>query len=258
MIAQEPEVYPTQPKPLRQHVTQLLNQARTEAIDGEILALIVPDTNELRSGPVAAEVYKLLQDRAYDTIILISPSHTGPFGRLHICSVDTYRSPLGDVPVNDRMRNELCDEDDDIFLDDEGHFQVEGVDVQLPFLQTLLAEFDIVPIVMGDETPALCRELGHAVGEVMYNRRTLVVASMDLIEASAEMLDAFTTHVEALDIDRLMALMNSNKIEALGHGALLVALIAAKHRRGSRARVLQLEAPADEAPGFAGIAVWRG
>ncbi|MEM1127975.1 MAG: AmmeMemoRadiSam system protein B, partial [Bacteroidota bacterium] len=233
MSTKDQAVYATQPQPLRQQVDQLLLHTDPAHIDGALMALIVPDTNLLRGGETAARMFKSLRDRSFDTVILIAPSHTGSFERIHICSVDAYHTPLGAVPVNDRMRNELCDEDDDIFLDDTGHYHVEGVDVQLPYLQALLTDFDVVPIVMGEGSPDLCRELGHAVGEVMYNRRTLIVASANLVAATDEALEQFRTHFEALDVDRLFPLLSGSDLQVDGQGPLLVALIAALHHRAN-------------------------
>lgn len=251
-------VYATQPSPLRNQIGDLLRKAEPVSVEGEILAVIVPDSNLLSGGKVAAEVYRTLQGRAYDTIILISPSHTGAFRRINICSLDTYHTPLGDLVVNDRVRNELCDEDDDIYLDDQGHFHTEGVDVQLPFLQTVLSGFDIVPVVMGDESPEFCRELGNAVGEIMYNRRTLLVASADILEASAEALAKMQELFEAGDVDRLMALLNGDAFRMEGKGAVLVALIAALHRRADDLRLLDVQPPRDDETGFLGAILARG
>ncbi len=250
-------VYATQPRPLEHQIEDRLKAAHPDPIVGEIYALIVPDSNLLSGGHVAAEVYKLLQGRVYETVVLIAPSHTGTFERMNICSLDTYRTPLGELCVNDRMRHELCDEDDDIYLDDSGHFHTEGIDVQLPYLQTVLGAFDIVPVVMGEESPEFCRELGHAVGEVTYNRRALVVASADVLEASEAALAAFKEHFEAADVSRLMTLFNSERMRVEGKGPILVAMIAALHRRAGKARVLALEPSHDDEPGYVGAVLWR-
>ena len=250
-------VYPTQRQPLQNQISRLLKAAHVDPIQGDIQAVIVPDANLLSGGQVAAEVYAHLQGRTYDTVILIAPSHMGPFRRMNICSIDQYRTPLGDIPVSDRVRNELCDEDDDIYLDDQGHYHVEGVDVQLPFLQAVLGSFDIVPIVMGNEAPEFCRELGYAVGEVMYNRRTLVVACADVVEASEETLDQFQHNFEARDVSRLMTLLNSEAVRIEGKGAVLVALIAALHRRANCARLLRKQLPQGGDPGFIGGVLCR-
>ena len=248
--------YPKQARPLKHTLTEHLDTAQAVSIDGEIFALIVPNTNLLNGAPVSAEVYKLLEGRQYDTVFLIAPSHNGSFQRINICQVDAYNTPLGSLTVNDRLRHELCDEDDDIYLDDSGHFNGDGIDVQLPYLQTLHNAFDIVPVVMGDESPEFCRELGHALGEITYNQRALIVASADLINASEENLAAFKTFFEATDIPRLMTLFNSERVEMKGKGPLLVALIAALHRRINNARVLRMEAAQADSPGFVGAVLW--
>lgn len=250
-------VYATQPRPLENQIASYLKTANPAPIEGDLFAIVVPDTNLLSGGEVAAEVYKLLQDREYDTVILIASSHTGSFPRMHICSVDTYHTPLGNLMVNDRMRHELCDEDDDIYVDDSGHFHTEGVDVQLPYLHQLLSDFDIVPIVMGDESPEYCRELGHAIGEVMYNRRTLIVASTDVLNASEENLATFKSLFEAHDVSRLMALVNSEQVHLHGKGPLLVAMIAALHRHANKARILRMEQANGTHPGYLGAVLWR-
>ncbi|HMB92473.1 MAG TPA: AmmeMemoRadiSam system protein B [Rhodothermales bacterium] len=250
-------VYATQPHPLDQQITKHLHAANPDPIDGEIYALIVPDSNRLQGGTVAAEAYKLLKGRAYDTVVLIAPSHTGTFQRMNICSVNTYVTPLGSLAVNDRIRHELCDEDDDIFVDDSGHFHTDGIDVQLPYLQTVLDEFDIVPVVMGEESPAFCRELGHAIGEITYNRRALVVASADVIDASEEDMAVFREAFEQADVSRLMMVLNGGRLEIEGKGPLLVALIAALHRRASNVQVLAMEPSERNTPGAIGAVLWR-
>ncbi len=250
-------VYPTQRSPLRARIEELLKTAEPFDVPGEVLALVVPDTNRIESAPIAARIYKSLEGREYDTVVVVSPSHTGAFKRMNITRLDSYSTPLGDISVNDRMRNELCDEDDDIFMDDTGHFQNEGIDVQLPFLQMVLSQFDLVPIVMGDESPDFCRELGHAIGEVIYNRRALVVATADVLKSTPEGLERLSELFEARDLSPLMALLNSEEVHMEGKGALLVALIAATHRRAAGSRVLQVDMPEDGAPGSVAAVLWR-
>lgn len=258
MSIPERSVYPTQPRALREAMADALRNAPPVEAEGTIQALVVPDTNLRRNRDIAAAVYRHVEERTYDTVILVAPSHEGSFRRLTICSVDTYHTPLGDVPIDDRVRHELCDEDDDIFIDDSGHFHTEGVDVQVPFLQHLMtAPFSIVPVVMGDEDPALCRELGHAIGEVMYNRPTLVVASVDIQAAAEGAIDELCEHLRAGAVSELFPLVNGDRMELEGKGALMVALIASLHRRGNWQHIVASRAPADGYPGAIGAVLGR-
>ena len=249
-------VYPKQARPLKQHVAQYLDAAQPASIQGDIFALVAPNTNLISGGRVAAEVFKSLENCAYDTVVFIAPSRHQSFPRINISKVDAYHTPLGSLAVNDKMRHELCDEDDDIYLDDSGHFNGAGIDVQLPFIQMMLDTFDIVPVVMGDESPEFCRELGHAIGEITYNQRALVVASADVVAASDEALAEFKTCFEAADVSRLMMLFNSERVKVKGKGPILVAMIAALHRRIGNARVLTLEAARPDTPGYIGAVLW--
>ncbi len=256
-------VYPTQPGPLSGEIDRLLRDARSAPgdpgdVEGQVVALVVPDSNLLRGGPVAAAAYRLVEGQSFDSVIVVAPSHDGAFGRLAVCRADAYHTPLGSVPVNDAIRNELCDEDDDIYLDDQGHYHTEGVDVQLPFLQRVLeGEFDVVPIVMGGETPALCRELGHAIGEVMYGHRVLVIASADLLSVEGDAFGRFETALESFDTSELMHLLGSEQIRVEGMGAVITAVLAAERRRANRARVLRVTLPEGDRIGALACALWR-
>ena len=254
-------VYPSQPTPLRSHLDTLLTEADLPAdLDADaLIGLVVPDSNRASGGATAAAAYQLLRGASLDTAIVISPSHNGEFGRLSICQTDTYHTPLGGVPINDHLRNELCDEDDDIFLDDTGHYHTEGADVQLPFLQAaLVGDFDAVPIVMGEESPAFCRELGGAVGEVMYGKRAVVVGSCDLLGGDDDAITRFREAIESFDESELMHLLGSETVRVEGMGALITTLIASKARGATHARVLALTPPEDDAPGTLAVAFWKG
>ena len=142
---------------------------------------------------------------------------------------------------------------------------MEGVAAVLPFLQVALAApFRVVPIVMGDESPAFCRELGAAIGEVMYGKRALLVASADVLGAEDGAVERFTTAFESFDTAELLHVLGSEALRVEGSGAVIVAALAAKHRGANLARVLNLDAPADaggdgaDRPGSIACVLWRG
>ncbi|MFT5141773.1 MAG: AmmeMemoRadiSam system protein B [Rhodothermales bacterium] len=255
MKIQAQAVYATQGAPLRSQIERLLAAAPKEEVFGIVHSVIVPDSNLLAGGPVSAGIFGAIRNEHYENVIVVSPSHAGEFERINVCSLDRYQTPLGEVPVSAELRDELCDEDDDIFVGDEGHFHPHGIDVQLPFLQTVLGDFSVVPIVMGAESPDLCRELGHAIGEIMYNRATLVVACADIAEATEESMAELSALLEAKDVSGLMQYMNSSAIQVDGKGAVLVALIAALHRRATNIRITAMTNPEANAPGFIGALI---
>ncbi|TDI73095.1 MAG: AmmeMemoRadiSam system protein B [Bacteroidetes bacterium] len=233
-------VYASDEATLRLQIESALQSAPRDIPSVPPIGLVVPDSNDLAGRFIAATAFATLEGNEYSTVIVVSGTHQDPFGKITICKSDDVSSPLGSVPVNTAMREELCDEDDDIFIDDEGHFSDSGTPVQLPFLQCTLKDFDVVPIVMGDESLPFCKELGSAIGEVIFNRRVLVVATINVKHATVGAMDALKTAVENLDIDAAVALLErKDEITISGIGPFLVMLLAAKHRRAHEAFVVQ-------------------
>ena len=247
-----------QDAPLRAQIEASLRAATPEPIAGDVMALVVPGGTHPAAAEAAAAAYRLIEGEDFDTVLVVAPSHDGHFGRLTICRADDYPSALGGVPVNDALRNELCDEDDDIFLDDAGHYREEGIKAQLPFLQVALGEgFSVVPIVMGEESTAFCRELGGAVGEVMYGRRALLVACADVLGAEGDALDRFADALTRYDVPELLHLLSSETLRVDGCGPVVVAVLAAQARGANCARLVRSIPPSGGQPGALACALWR-
>lgn len=250
--------YATQRQPLDNQISGLLAASEAEPVDFRVMSVIVPNSDHMHGAPFAADVFRSLPSTEINTIISIAPNWGEEFKRITVCSLEAYNTPLGEVSVNDKVRNELCDEDDDIYLDDRGHFLHHGLDVNLPFLQKLLDDFDVVPLVMGSESPEFCRELGHAVGEVMSNQRTLIVSCVDIVHATEEGMRRFKQHLSDLDVPAMMTLLNQEiDMKVDGKGPLLVAMMASAHRRANEIEFRGLQAPAEGHPGFAGVLIGR-
>lgn len=247
----EPTTYPTQPAPLRRTLQMLLREATPPAIgDAAPLAIIAPDSNALAAGSAAASAYAALAERSYDVVAVVAPSLSSTFQRIHVSPLEAYRTPLGDVPVSDRVRNELCDEDDDIFVSDEGLYHPRGADAQLPFLQHQLGAFEVVPVVMGEASLALCRELGNALGEVSYSYRTLMVACVEVLAAEPEALRDLRAALEELDAEGIARLLRSPHLEVLGGGPLLATVIATSMRRARTTTLTHMPDAGASMPGY--------
>lgn len=250
--------YATQRQPLDNQIGSLLAESDSKPVDFRVMSVIVPGSDHFEGAPLAADVYRSLPSADIDTVLSVAANSGEAFKRITVCSLDAYQTPLGEVKVDDKIRNELCDEDDDIFLDDRGHFLHHGLDINLPFLQKALGSFNVVPLVMGAETPEFCQELGQAVGEVMANRRMLVVACVDILEATAEGMEQFQHLLTELDIPGMMSLLNREEgIKVEGKGPLLVAMMASTYRRANEVAIRGLRFPQAGTPGFAGALIGR-
>lgn len=169
-------------------------------------AIIAPHAGYVYSGAVAASVYARLRP-ARETIrrvVLIGPSHRVPFHGLAVTSATAYATPLGTVALDRDAIDRLRDLPGIVELD-AAHGPEHSLEVHLPFLQKLLGDFTLVPIVAGD---ASADEVAAVLEALWGGPETLIVISSDLSHYldydSARAIDAVTTFaIEHLDPEAL-------------------------------------------------------
>ena len=157
-------------------------------------AIVVPHAGYMYSGSTAALAYASLKHASHDIkrVILLGPSHRVGFRGIAFCSSDSYRTPLGEVKVDQSSFVAISDLPD-VGLLDRAHAQEHSLEVQLPFLQSVLEDFTLVPLVVGDvDYEAITRVLERLWG----GPETLIVISSDLSHyhdyATARRIDADT------------------------------------------------------------------
>jgi AmmeMemoRadiSam system protein B len=169
--------------------------AEDPALAGQrIKALIVPHAGYLYSGPIAASAYASIARQAADIhrVVLLGPSHRLPFHGLAICAADAYATPLGIVPIARSLCDQLLDLPQVQALD--AAFDGEHcLEVQLPFLQQSLDQFDIIPLLVGTASAA---EVAEVIEFLWGADDTLILISSDLShfldDKRARALDAQT------------------------------------------------------------------
>ena len=204
--AREPAVaglfYPRAPAALRSTVEDFLKDQPRLATRPK--ALVVPHAGYIYSGPVAATAYaQLVKGRAeIRRVVLLGPSHRVAFRGLAVPSVDAFVSPLGTVTV-DRAAVDKILHLPQVLVSDEAHLEEHSLEVHLPFLQIVLDEIALVPIVVGEASAA---EVAAVLELLWGGDETLIVVSSDLSHyhdyATAQRLDRATTDaIEALRRD---------------------------------------------------------
>lgn len=145
------------------------------------VAFITPHAGHQWSGDAAAHLYKLLAGAAGETIervLLIGPSHYQGFTGVSVCPVEAYETPLGSVPVDTDLCEQLLTQPGFQALV-EAHSREHCLEIQLPFLQRVLDhEFKIVPLLVSRITPAQAREIASALAPHI-DAGTLVIISSD-------------------------------------------------------------------------------
>jgi AmmeMemoRadiSam system protein B len=214
-------------------VDRYLDQVPADAtrISGELVALVAPHAGYVYSGPVAAYAYKLLKDRTFDVVAVISPSHRAYYRGNAITEKRYYWTPLGTVPVDEELITDLAQHAPVTRVPQDAEHSLE---IQLPFLQRTLGEdWALLPIMMGDHSLAACRTLGNGLAAALQDRRVLLVASTDLShhhpDATARRLDQVVLdRVNAFDPEGLAEDLESHACEACGGGPTVAAMLAAR------------------------------
>lgn len=141
-------------------------------------AIIVPHAGYVYSGAIAAEAYARLAE-ARDRIkrvVLIGPAHRMPFRGIAASNAAAFATPLGDVPIDAASTQRLMRLPYVLILN-EAHRREHSLEVHLPFLQRMLGEFSLVPLVVGDATG---KQVAEALEILWGGPETLIVISTDL------------------------------------------------------------------------------
>jgi MEMO1 family protein len=193
--------YPADPAELRAQIHTFLN-TKAETTAREVpKAIIVPHAGYPYSGPVAASAYACLQtarDRI-QRVILLGPAHRVPFSGLAITQAMGFATPLGTVPVNQEALEPLLALPQ-VQASDRPHALEHSLEVQLPFLQEILGDFSLVPLVVGR---ASATEVKAVLDLLWGGDETLIIVSSDLSHyhdyVTAQRLDQATSQaIEAL------------------------------------------------------------
>lgn len=156
--------------------------------------IIVPHAGYIYSGAIAGAAYAQLQSATQvRRVVLLGPSHRVALRGIAVPSVDRFATPLGEIAIDNGLREAITSLPG-VIVHDVPHAQEHSLEVQLPFLQTVLGEFTLLPLVVGDADPATVAAVLDA---VWGGDETLVVISTDLSHylpyGTARQVDAETS-----------------------------------------------------------------
>ena len=142
-----------------------------------VLGLISPHAGYVYSGQAAAYGYARVKGADIDRVVILAPSHRVGFRGISVPDYTHYETPLGRVPVDRESCKRLLSEEGFTTVE-RAHTEEHSLEIQLPFLQRVVGDFELVPMVVGEIGPDDYEALGRAVASVV-DARTLVVASSD-------------------------------------------------------------------------------
>jgi AmmeMemoRadiSam system protein B len=168
--------YPTDARELSEMISVFLSESKSSGPTPK--ALILPHAGYIYSGPVAASGYRRLINARHriKRVVLIGPSHFVDFDGLAASRAEAFATPLGDVPL-DRSAMAEALRLPQVELFERAHAREHSLEVHLPFLQTILDEFFLIPLAVGDAAPA---HVGEVLDALWGGEETVVIVSSDL------------------------------------------------------------------------------
>jgi AmmeMemoRadiSam system protein B len=236
--------YPAAPAALAADVRAHLSRAVERPAGAATVpkALIVPHAGYVYSGPIAASAYARLAAgrETIRRVVLFGPTHRVPVRGLALPSVRAFATPLGAVEV-DREAAAAALALPQVCESDAAHAAEHSLEVQLPFLQTVLGDFRIVPFAVGDATPD---EVAGVIELLWGGSETLIVVSSDLSH--------YHRYADACAIDRatgdaILALSAALDHEQACGATPINGLLLAVHNHGLRPELLDLRNSGDTA-----------
>lgn len=224
--------YPADPGELLRMVEGFIAEVPVE--DGpQPKAIIAPHAGYIYSGPIAASAYACVRPDCISRVVLLGPAHRVYLDGIGASSASAWRTPLGDVPV---------EAPDGIPVVDIAHAEEHCLEVQLPFLQVILDDFTLIPLVVGQ---ASNEEVGATLESLWGGPETLIVISSDLshyenYETAGRMDTAASEAIVNLDPDGLGSGSACGRIPIRG-------LLQVAQQKGMRAELVDLRNSGDTA-----------
>ncbi len=225
--------YPADSKVLHQQLTDMLDRASFKTTSAK--AIIVPHAGYIYSGQLAAQAYASLlgQREKIKTVVLLGPAHTVYFRGIAAPDDDEFKTPLGTIPIDQKAIDGLVEKLEFVQRSSQPHRDEHCLEVQLPFLQEVLENFNLIPLVVGDASP---EQVEKVIDNLWGDESTLIVISSDLSHfhdyQTAQALDSQTASaIEGMQIEEL------NGQRACGYLPVSGLLLAAQSRQISPKRV---------------------
>jgi MEMO1 family protein len=244
--------YPANPEVLKADIEGYLKKASLENVPAGVVGLVSPHAGYMYSGQTAAHGYKTLSGNHYNTVIIVAPSHQSFFYGAAVQAKGGYKTPLGVVPIDEDLSARLVGNGELVHADDRAHRGEHSVEVQIPFLQTVLDEFMIVPLILG-----MSQDMGYSVQLADFihqnldsGKRYLIVGSTDLshyypYDLAKELDNEAIELIRKYDIEGLDRELARGKYEACGAGSIVTAMAVSRKLGATRSEVLDYKNSGD-------------
>lgn len=169
--------YPANPDVLSEQIDYFLNRAEDIPVPGELRMLILPHAGYEFSGQTAAHGFKELIGKNFKTVVLIGPSHQDWFFGAALSNDNYWQTPLGKIEVDKELTKKLIKENKNILIREQAHQNEHCLEVMLPFLQKVLKDFKILPIIISQADDKFLTALAQALQKHLTDEDLIIISS---------------------------------------------------------------------------------
>jgi AmmeMemoRadiSam system protein B len=229
----------------------------------EVIGLILPHAGYIYSGAVAGATISRIKFK--DTFIIMGPNHTGSGKPFSIMTGGSWKTPLGEVEIDSVLAKQILASSKYLQEDKAAHLSEHSIEVQLPFLQYLKTNFNLVPIVLAYAGGAVYKEIGKELARAVKERgrKVVIIASSDMThyepQAIAQKKDNQAIEaILALDADELLKRVDRFNISMCGYGPAVSLISAAKELGATKAELVKYQTSGDTTGDYASVVGYAG
>lgn len=257
------QFYEGEAKRLKRQIEQYIEpQAKKE----DVLGIMVPHAGYMFSGKVAGTVYSRIN--LPQTFIIIGPNHHGIGAPVAIMSEGIWETPLGTVAIDREIAQKILTTSKIVQEDTTAHLYEHSLEVQIPFMQYLGGDFQIVPITLRDYNQKTCQNLGETISQAVKEskKKIIIVASSDMThyesqQAAQKKDKLLIEEILKLNPEGLLRAVEQYQVTMCGSGPTAVMLFACKNLGAKKAGLTLYNTSGDTTGdydavvGYAGIIV---
>jgi AmmeMemoRadiSam system protein B len=245
------EWYPDDPRELEAQIRKTLDRVPRQTSQEKVVGLISPHAGYMYSGFTAAHGYSRLIGRSFDVVAIFSPFHSYPSGRYMVNTASAYETPLGRVPVAGDIVERLSSVISVAGVSGESEHSIE---IQLPFLQTVLKNFSILPVMTAGSDVWEIEDMVLALVEILQGKSALLIASSDLhhlhsYEAVKKGDEQVASALESYNLKGIRSVLEPDSCTVCGKVPISIVMDAARRLGAERAEVLYRSNSRDECAG---------
>lgn len=234
------QFYPRHAEALQQQVEEALGEAQEQV---PALGVVSPHAGYVYSGAVAGAV--LSRVHIPKQVIILGPNHTGYGEYAAVYASGAWSTPLGQVPIATDLAKQLVSYFPDLSSDTEAHRREHSLEVQVPFLQRLRSDVEILPLCLSHLSLKLCEELGAALARLCQDQAEppLLLASSDMNHYESQEVtlakDGMAiAAIQDLDPESLYRVVHEENISMCGIIPVTTLLFAVRALGASQAKLI--------------------